>query len=370
MVIMTKRKTHDEYVKEVSSINQNIEVVGEYVNAKTKILHKCKIDGYEWYALPNSIIHGHGCPKCAGKFKKTQDEYVQSVFEINQNIDVIGKYVNNKTSILHKCKVDGYEWYAKPYNILNGRGCPRCSKKEKYTQEEYIKKVSEININIEVVGTYINAVTPILHKCKIDGFEWYAAPNSVLSGRGCPKCGGSMKKTHEEYVSLVSFINSDIEVIGTYINDKTKILHKCKIDGFEWFAAPNNILHGHGCPKCNKSRGEKDIALWLSNHAVRYEQQKAFDDCKDIKPLPFDFYLPDYNYCIEYDGEQHYRPIDYFGGEDSFKKTVMHDNIKNDYCKNNDIKLLRIPYYANVKKELLSLYNSIIAGGITKEVAA
>ena len=243
---MTRRKTHDEYVKEVSSINQNIEVVGEYVNAKTKILHMCKIDGYEWYALPNSIIHGHGCPKCSGKFKKTQDEYVQSVFEINQNIDVIGKYVNNKTSILHKCKVDGYEWYAKPYNILNGRGCP----------------------------------------------------------------------------------------------------------------------------KCNKSRGEKDIALWLSNHAVRYEQQKAFDDCKDIKPLPFDFYLPDYNYCIEYDGEQHYRPIDYFGGEDSFKKTVMHDNIKNDYCKNNDIKLLRIPYYANVKKELLSLYNSIIAGSITKEVAA
>lgn len=92
--------------------------------------------------------------------------------------------------------------------------------------------------------------------------------------------------------------------------------------------------------------------MWLDSHGVKYMQQKAFDDCCDIKPLPFDFYLPEYNCCIEYDGEQHYRAVDYFGGEDGFKKTVAHDNIKNDYCKNNDIKLLRIPYYANVEEEL------------------
>ena len=61
-------------------------------------------------------------------------------------------------------------------------------------------------------------------------------------------------------------------------------------------------------------------------------------------PLKFDFYLPDYNCCIEYDGKQHFEPIDYFGGKNGFIKTQERDDIKNQYCKNNDIKLIRIPY--------------------------
>ena len=75
---------------------------------------------------------------------------------------------------------------------------------------------------------------------------------------------------------------------------------------------------------------------------------------KKIKPLPFDFYLPNYNICIEYDGEQHFKPIKYFGGQKAFQSQQQKDEIKNKYCQDNKIKLIRISYmdYDNIEKIL------------------
>ena len=75
--------------------------------------------------------------------------------------------------------------------------------------------------------------------------------------------------------------------------------------------------------------------------------------------LPFDFYLPDYNTCIEYQGEQHYRAIDYFGGEDEFLIRKKHDEIKSEYCKQHKINLIIIPYNKNVKNELDDFFNNL-----------
>lgn len=99
------------------------------------------------------------------------------------------------------------------------------------------------------------------------------------------------------------------------------------------------------------------IKKWLDSHNVKYVVQKRFKGCKDKRTLPFDFYLPERNTCIEYDGEQHYRPVR-FGGisvDDSdkrFEYVKYHDEIKNNYCKSNNIKLIRIPYFKDVYKEL------------------
>jgi very-short-patch-repair endonuclease len=99
------------------------------------------------------------------------------------------------------------------------------------------------------------------------------------------------------------------------------------------------------CPQCsNKSNGEHIIFDILKTYNISFETEKTFDDCKDILNLRFDFYLPEYNCCIEYDGKQHFNPVDYFGGEESFLKSQKRDEIKNQYCKKNNIKLIRIPY--------------------------
>lgn len=426
---MAKRKTHEEYVLELGIKNPNIEVIGEYIDSKTPILHKCKIDGYEWHARPAKIMHGQGCPMCAGNARRTTEEYIKELAVKNPIIEVVGEYRGAKTKTTHHCSIHDIYWEATPSRILGGAGCCECMKEKigfahRKTHEQYVDEVKKINPNIVVLGqylganiptlhkclihnvewmsypvsilhgggcyecgieklknqktknhkqyvdelasvnpniiaidTYIDALTPILHKCLIDGYEWYAAPANILFGKGCPKCAGNARKTHDEYVNEVSMINSNIIVIGKYINATTPILHKCKIDNNEWYARPDDILHGRGCPRCNDSKGEKTICKWLNNHYILYEPQMLFNDCKDKQSLPFDFYLPDLNICIEYDGIQHFEPIDFAGkGKEWAKKQLeyiqRHDDIKNNYCANNNIKLLRIPYYANIEEEL------------------
>ena len=83
-----------------------------------------------------------------------------------------------------------------------------------------------------------------------------------------------------------------------------------------------------------------------------FEREKRFENCKDKYTLPFDFYLPELNMCIEYDGEHHYKPIKYWGGEEELKKIEKRDNIKNIYCSENNIDLMRIKYDENIKQKL------------------
>lgn len=360
----TKRtKTHEQYIAEVLKINPNIEVVGEYSGDGTPILHRCKIDAYEWMARPGNILQGQGCPRCAKCEKYGHDEYVNRVARVNKDIEVVGEYVNSRTKILHRCKICGHEWCATPYLILRGTGCPVCGiNKRKRSHAQYVADVAKINPDIEVIGEYVNNDTKILHRCKIDGYEWYAKPKNILRGNGCPMCAGNMRYGHDGYVALVSKVNQDIDVVGTYINAHTPILHRCKTDGYEWMATPNNILRGTGCPKCNISKGEMAISKFLDDINVRYEQQKRFNDCRDKYTLPFDFYLPDYNVCIEYNGIQHYEPVEVFGGEEALQGTVKRDKIKEAYCNRNGIRLLQIPYYNDMHDELERLNALLMCG--------
>ena len=139
---MGKKKTHDEYVDEVAKINPDIEVVGKYINSSTEILHRCRIDGYMWMVRPNNILSGEGCPKCNSRkrsleLRKTHDKYVLSLLSINPNIEVIGQYIDAETEILHRCKIDGYEWFATPHYMLRGHSCPVCSGHKIGPEPEY-----------------------------------------------------------------------------------------------------------------------------------------------------------------------------------------------------------------------------------------
>lgn len=137
-----------------------------------------------------------------------------------------------------------------------------------------------------------------------------------------------------------------------YQDSNTNIQHQCLICGHQWSARPSNILNNKGCPRCYHSKGEEIIECWLNDHHIKYIPQMKFDECKAILPLPFDFFIVDYKKCIEFDGKQHYEPVEHFGGQEGFEYRKQHDQIKNEYCKANNIPLLRIPYYANVEEEL------------------
>lgn len=364
------KKTDEQYKEELSQINPNIEIIGKYIDSNTPILHKCLKDGYMWNTAPNNTLRGHGCPLCANNIKKTTEQYVIKLHNINPNIEVIGDYINAQTPICHKCKIDGYEWYATPTSTLSGNGCAMCAGNAKKTTDDYKNELANINPNIIVIEAYISSLTPILHKCKIDGNEWKASPANILHGQECPECIKRMlskkfSKSHEQYVKDVANINADIEVIGEYISSRAPILHRCKIDGCVWMVRPHNILSGKGCPHCKESQGEKQIRVWLNDRNIEYKYQYPFEDCKDKKMLPFDFYLPTLNLCIEYDGVQHFEPIDFAGRGDEWalsqlKMTQLHDKIKTNYCQDNNIALLRIPYFANIKEELEKFFIHLI----------
>lgn len=351
-----------EYEQSIRLIHPNLLVLEPYINARTKIMHKCIVHNIEWSAFPDNVLRGHGCPICgneknAVRRSKTHKEYVEQLNLKNKNIIVLEKYINSKTPILHKCLIDDYEWYASPGNILYGTGCPKCGNNLKRTHDEYVKKVSIISPHIRVIDDYINARTPILHKCLHHDIQWKVSPSSILMGCGCPKCGTEKlsllrRKSHAQYQKELKLINPNITVIGTYINNNTKILHQCLIDGYKWYATPGNILSGHGCPKCNESKMEKEAALWLDHNSIPYIRYMKFDGCSDKKQLSYDFYLPDYNTNIECQGLQHYEPVDYFGGEEAFKIQQKHDAIKRQYCLDNHIELLEIPYWENVENTL------------------
>ena len=367
MVRYLKKKTHEEYVEELKIKNPTVEVIGKYINSETKILHRCLIHDIYWESKPNNILHGKGCSVCQRekireKRVKTKEEYISELSVKNPTIEVVGEYINNRTKIKHHCLIHDVYWDVSPSNALKGKGCKECMKEKignalVKTHDEYVNELSLIDNNIEVVGKYINSNTPIMHHCLIHDIYWNVSPNNIINGHRCVKCKkeklqNTFAKSHEQYVDDVIDVNPDIEVIGRYINAYTPILHRCKIDGKEWESSPSNILNGCGCPQCKESKGERCIRLWLDNNNIEYVKEKIFNDCKDKQPLPFDFYLPNYNTIIEYQGQQHYYPVDIFGGKDVFELQQKHDDIKREYCKNNNIKLLEIPYYTNIHEEL------------------
>lgn len=360
-------KTHDQYVQDLAEKNPYVTVIEQYINARTPILHKCLIDDYNWYIAPTNALKGEGCPICkkrkiVDKLSKDHNTYVEECENINPNIEVIGTYINASSPILHKCKLDGCEWMATPSNILNGTGCPRCANNIKRTHSEYILLLSEINPMIEVIGEYVDANTTILHYCKKHKIEWMARPYNILMGEGCPMCRSekisiALTKDNQWYVDKLKIVHPDIEAIDEYINYNTPIRHLCKKHNYEWCVSPRDVVRNNGCPKCFQYKREKLISIWLDNHNIDYISQYKFDDCRDKRPLPFDFYLPQYNACIEHDGRQHFVLVDFAGkgiewAQSQLNITQYHDNIKNEYCKNNHINLLRISYFQDIEEEL------------------
>lgn len=210
-------------------------------------------------------------------------------------------------------------------------------KKEEYEVIEY----DQISAPIWVIHKNCG------NKFKMGGYKF-------LNGLGCPKCYGVNSKSTEIIKSEVKKIwGNDFEVLGEYTLDraKIKVKHKC---GYIYDVRPSSLLSGNGCIKCQESKGERAVSKCLDSMNIRYEIEHKFDDCKYRNKLPFDFYIPEYNLCIEYQGEQHYMVVNYRGGNKKFNENQIRDNIKREYCRHNNIELLEIPYwdYDNVEKIL------------------
>jgi very-short-patch-repair endonuclease len=346
------KRTTESFIKEVEvKFGDEYEVLGEYTNTNTKITMKHKKCGNIFEAHPSRMINrGHGCPKCAiikvgNGLRKTIDTFKDDVMDIlGPEYEVLGDYKNNKTPILMRHKKCGFEYEPTPVNILKGHGCPKCAGLIKKSTEDFKAEVFNlVGDEYSVLSDYVNCDSKIKMRHLVCDSEYKVSPTRFLSGDRCPICNGKFKKSTKEFKEEVfNLIGDEYSVLEDYTNTHTKIGIKHNKCGNIYDVSPTRFLSGDRCPICKSSKGENKISEWLENRKIQFEREFSFEDLKFINPLRFDFFLSDSNTLIEYDGEFHYEPI---FGLDKLSEQKYNDHLKDEYCKQKGIKLIRIPYW-------------------------
>ena len=257
------------------------------------------------------------------------------------------EYINNSTPLEMICP-EGHECQIAFGNFkLRNRRCSKCYGNKKLTTNEIEQEL--YNIGYELLTEYVSANEKIIVLC-CNNHEWITTWGKIQSGRRCPYCSGK----YNNYATIKTMIESEegYRILSNDCNTLSdRLLIQC-INQHVYEATGNTFKQGHRCPYCNESKGEKNISEILQEHNIYFIPQYKFNDCKFKHILTFDFYLPDFNICIEFDGEFHYKPI---MGIDEFAKGYVRDDIKNVYCIENNIKLIRIPYWEKENLEEIIL---------------
>lgn len=292
-VIMVK-KTHEQFLQQMQKVNKNIEILSKYEKDNIKVKCRCKICGFEWEATPSNLLRDKGCKQChfnkLHEIKiKSHEKFIEDVRRVNENIGVLSKYSGVKNKVDCKCLIHNKNFSIFAGHLLSGEtGCKEC-----------------INIKFHMGGL----------------------------------------KSHEQFIKELSDINKDIEVIGEYNGAKSRVDVRCLKCGYIWGPVADSLLHGYGCPCCKRSKGEEKIEKYLTDNNIDFESQKKFPDLRNMLPLSYDFYLPKYNLLIEYQGQFHDGTASIVDKTEYFEKQQKNDKIKRDYANKNNYNLLEIWYY-------------------------
>lgn len=283
--------------------------------------------------------------------KLNHQEFVKIIYDLVGNeYQVLSKYINSETRIQLKHNICNYEYKVSPLHFIhNNSRCPKCARVMKSNTEIFKRQIFEIvNDEYSVLEEYKGNKRKILMKHNVCGYEWKVKPNNFLGGTRCPECFGGVIKLPEQFnKEFLDLAGNEYTLLDNYINTKTKLKVKHNLCNNEYLVAPCDFLSGRRCPICSESKGEQKIRHWMEDKELNFKSQYSFDDLKDIGLLRFDFAILDVNdnvlQLIEYDGIGHY-DINSFG-EKSYNSIKCHDQMKNNYCKQNNIPLLRIPYW-------------------------
>lgn len=301
--------------------------------------------------------------------EEREKHYIERLKQINPMVELRGEYITHKTPTIFYCKIHCIEWKTSPQAPLQGSGCPLCGKERasihrRLTEEKFQEKVREANPDIIFLTHYQGGSCPITIQCGCGNIHTFSEARALLMGQRCPQCknkriGQSQRKTDEEFVKELKEKFPTILPLERYQGSHHKIKYRCLSCGYEHSATPTNLLTGYGCPNCCSSKGEAAIRSFLQQNKIEFEEQKWFEECRDKLPLRFDFYIPNINLLIEYQGEQHYkRRFDWTceSAEDtaSFETLQKHDDIKRRFCKQCGYKELEIKYteLKNIEKIL------------------
>lgn len=346
----------------------------KYKGRNKKIKFDCNNCKGVFYSTPSNIIFNKsGCPKCKGDklrdhFRFTTNEVLEKIKNIS-NGRVIPfenqKYLNQKSVWKFKCEnyPEHPSWETSLGSIFNSTnyiGCRFClgekpilSTKdvEDRLYEVFNKKITLIT----VVDKKLTLKSNIKVYCSTHNITYTEKLSNVLKSKGCNKCssesysknrrtktGKLLKKIFEIHRNNISVVD-----VNQYVNTDTKIEFKCNLKKHGLFeSTPHSILGGSGCPVCNMSKGERKILFWLRDKEIKFEYQYRIKKNNLSKYyFIFDFYLPKKKIFIEFDGRQHYEPIEIWGGKNGLQKVQKNDSEKNLLSEKMGFKMIRIPYF-------------------------
>jgi very-short-patch-repair endonuclease len=323
------------------------------VNYKSSIVEVeiiCHTHGI-FFQKPYVHLRGGGCSKCIRRLNTK--EFIKLSKKIHKNKFDYSKvdYIKNNIKVIITCPTHG-DFLQQPHNHLSGFGCRECGKEilknsRISNTNEFVKKAKKIHKNKYIYSkvNYVNNRVNVIIVCPIHG-DFLQKPDNHLHKMGCYKCGieslknkllsntnqfiKSAKKVHKN-----KFDYSKVD----YTNNSTPVIIICKKHG-EFNQKPAEHLQGNCCPNCHTSKGENKISSFLDDNKIIYIKEAKFSECKHISLLKFDFYLPNYNLCIEFDGIQHFDKTTRW-----YNKLIpIRDAIKTKFCRDNDINLIRIHY--------------------------
>lgn len=343
-----KLQMKDECINQIKSFNYNNYYIDEasFIDKQDCMIFKCERHG-SFSLCPHSIIKKRFliCPKYkVNKLSRSLDKFIElSKLKHGDLFDYeLTVYKNKRTKVQLKCK-NGHTFWQTPESHLHVKGCPRCAGVERNSQEDFLRKAKEVHGDeYDLSQTiYTSSSKKIQIICKKHGLFSMRSVN-FLMGQKCRRCNSNIfVQTQEEFLAKAKEVHLDRFDLSQikFTRPSDNITPICKKHGI--FSIQGcKFLSGRGCKKCKISEGERLIENFLKQHNVQFIFQKKFHGCKRKRELPFDFYLPEYQACIEYDGIGHYSPHVY--GQKSFDSTAKSDQIKNNYCLNNGIALVRI----------------------------
>lgn len=308
-----------------------------------------------------------------------QEKFIQKAIQKFGNKFDYSKvnYVRNDVPITIVCPIHG-EFQKKPTQFLVSKhGCTKCAneasaKDRKKTTEQFIKESKAIwgNKFLYEKTQYVDNETKVIITCPIHG-DFYTRPSDFLRKHGCPHCKGEQQKQLNKEMfgdTLDIFIQKSKQVHGDkydyskviYNNSKTKVCIICPEHGPFW-QTPGEHIKGCGCPMCNKSKGETQVQIILDELGIEFIPQYHVET--ENSNMYIDFCIKQNNqiYCIEYHGRQHFEPVEIFGGINGFINQVKRDYNLREYCFDNKIFLLELPYYLTkiqIKNKIKSFLNA------------
>ena len=278
-------------------------------------------------------------------------------------IDIIHENNYKYLKIKHlKC---GEIFKVTTFHLSSHKGCPSCNHtiKQQLTTEIFKQRMVEMyNDEYSLLSEYKSIHKKVTIKHNICGTIWDITPNNFLNKkRKCPTCFKYETKTTEIFKKEVyDMYQDEYTVLDEYINCRTKILMQHNVCNTTWKIKPNDFLRGKKCPYCNKHKSEsshlKKIRQYLYENCIRFRTEEVFDTCKDKNNLRFDVYLIDFDLLIEFDGPQHDKPGWYGDKTGAFATLKKHDKMKDEWCKENNIPLLRLNY----KQDYISVLDNYL----------